>query len=717
MKQVARQPRDGRISVAEVPLPTVRRGWVLVENRCSLISAGTERSKVELDAKGLIGKAKSRPDLVRKVVEKARAEGVRVAVGVARERLAALTPLGYSSAGVVLELGPGVEGLAPGERVACGGAGWANHAEVVSVPRNLIARVPDSVPLESAAYATVGAIALHGVRRSEAAVGERVGVIGLGLVGQLAIRILRASGCESYGVDLDPRAVGLARQAGATAFERDDQSLESTLLELTDGIGLDAVLLCAATSSADPLHLGARLARERGRLVIVGDMPVELNRDVLYEKELDLRMSRSYGPGRYDREYEEHGRDLPPAYVRWTEQRNLQVFVDLLAAGQVDPAPLTTHRFPVGRAEEAYRVLSQPDAEDRPFGILITYDGPMVRPAAPRPQARARERAGARIGVIGAGAFARATLLPALQAEGAQLVAVTTQSGLGAADVARRFAFERTAQDSREILEADDVDSVVIATRHSSHADIVAAALRAGKAVFVEKPLALSHEELSEVELALSDTSVLMVGFNRRYAPLVERLRERLGGAPGSTLLARVNAGPLPRDHWLHDPEEGGGRLLGEGCHFVDLLYNLADSQFESVYASASPQPERPLECSDSFVASLRFSNGTVASLLYSGRGDPRLPKERIEVFGGGLSATLDDFRRLESYLGGRREVVKSRSDKGHRAQLRHFVGAAAGQMEPPSIDSYLNSTRATLTLADSLRVGLPIDPNRRPST
>ena len=704
MRQVSQRPRNGRVGVVEAPDPILRPGWVLVANRCSLISTGTERSKIALGGKSLVGKARARPDLARKVIDRARTDGVRATATLTRERLEALTPLGYSSAGVVLRVGAGVEGLAPGDRVACGGGGFANHADVVAVPRNLVARIPDGVPFESAAYATVGAVALHAVRRAEAAVGESVGVVGLGLVGQLAATILRASGCRPVGVDLDPTAVQLAVENGCLAFVRDVPAIEQWVSAATGGIGLDAVLVCAAGSSTDPLELAAQLVRERGRIVVVGDVPLKVDRGLLYEKELDLRVSRSYGPGRYDRQYEEYGRELPAAYVRWTEQRNMQGFLDLVAAAKVDPTPLTTHRFRVDRAEEAYAVLTGGNG-NRPFGILLEYDGEQREPAPAALRRRRRRSGSGRIGLIGAGSFARATLLPALKAAGAELVAVASDGGLSAADVAARFDFDR-AVSSEELLGDDEIDGVVIATRHSSHAALTAAALQAGKTVFVEKPLALSVEELAEIESALSGGGPLMVGFNRRFAPLVGRLRDAVAEVPAPVLLARVNAGPLPAEHWAHDVEDGGGRLLGEGCHFVDLLAHLSGARVASAHAVGICHPQRPIEASEDVVATLRFANGAVGTLLYSGGGDPRLPKERVEVFGAGFAAVLDDFRRLELYRGGRQRVVKGDRDKGHYAEMELFVRVLKGEDEAPAIEGYLNSTRATLALVESLRSG-----------
>jgi predicted dehydrogenase/threonine dehydrogenase-like Zn-dependent dehydrogenase len=707
VKQVSQTARDGTVTVVDVPVPSLRPGCLLVATRFSLISAGTERTKIVTGEKNLLQKARARPDLVKKVVDRARVEGVRSAVGVARDRLNALTPIGYSAAGVVLEVGGGVEGLAPGDRVACGGEA-ANHAEILAVPKNLVARVPDGVSFEDAAYATVGAIALHGVRQAGTALGETVGVIGLGLVGQLAVRLLAASGCRVVGVDLDDAAVELACGEGVTALCRDEAGLEYAVSAATEGLGLDAALLCASSSSPDPLELAVRLTRDRGRIVVVGETTISVDRAPMYDKEIELRMSRSYGPGRYDRDYEEHGRDLPPSYVRWTEQRNMQAFLELVAEGRVKPGELTTHRFPVNDAPQAYALLTGKEAGRRPFGVVLEYAArpPVAAPPAPRRAARAAGGAG--VALVGAGAFARATLIPALRDASARLVSVTSAGGLTAADVATRFGFERAAASVDEILEDDSIGAVVIATRHASHAGLAAAALHAGKAVFVEKPLALSTEQLQEVEEALAPASVLMVGFNRRFAPLFTRLDQELRGAHDLSIAIRVNAGPLPAGHWLHDPEDGGGRLLGEGCHFVDLLATLAGSEALVAQATAVPQPGRPIECSDSFSANVRFVGG-VGTLVYSGAGDTRLPKERIEAFGSGMAAVLDDFRRLDIYRGGKQQTVKGRQDKGHRSQIRRFLDAAGGVAEPPPVAGYLHSTRATLALVTSLQTGEPV--------
>jgi predicted dehydrogenase/threonine dehydrogenase-like Zn-dependent dehydrogenase len=702
VKQVAQRLRDGRISVEDVPLPVLHPGYVMISSRYSLISAGTERSKIDLGRKNLVAKARARPDLMRQTLDKARTQGIGATVAVVRDRLAGLDPLGYSLAGVVVGIGRGVEGLAPGDRVAGAGAGWANHASVTVVPKNLVARVPEGVDLADAAYATVGAIAMHGVHQTDARLGERIGVIGLGLVGQLATRILIAAGCEVWGTDLDPQALNLAEAAGARTLGA--QEPDGHLSGIIDGV-LDGVIICAASSSNGPIDLACRLLRARGRIVVLGDVPVQADRSVMYQKELELRMSRSYGPGRYSADYEEHGHELPEEYVRWTEQRNLQAFLDLIGGGRLSPAQLTTHRFPIDQALEAYEMVESKDP--RSFGVLLEYpdDSRQNDVVVPRRRPQAGVAHGSRIGVLGAGSFARGIVLPGLVRAGAKLVAVASEGGLTAADAAARLGFER-ATTTDEMLADADIDGVVIATRHSSHAALTVAALKAGKAVFVEKPLALTDTELSEILQALPHGRFLMVGFNRRFAPFVTEAIDMLQTSAHRSMAIRVNAGRLPDDHWLHDARVGGGRLLGEGCHFIDLLMHCMGTRLEAVQAFATPLARRPIECSDEFVVSLRFTTGELGTVLYTAEGDARMGKERIEVFAAGQSLVIDDFRRLERYRNGRRSDVRRRRDKGHQKELDRFVAACRGQDEPPDPSSYFASTRATIAAAESLRTG-----------
>jgi predicted dehydrogenase len=529
------------------------------------------------------------------------------------------------------------------------------------------------------------------------------------LVGQLAVRILLAAGCEVWGTDLDHQATRLAEQAGARTFLLDHGVDNSRLEPRVPDAALDGVIICAASSSNGPVDLACRLLRPRGRIVVVGDVPIAADRSLMYEKELELRLSRSYGPGRYSADYEEHGRDLPAEYVRWTEQRNLQSFVDLIAAGRLSPAELTTHRFTIDQAAEAYEVLESGDP--RPFGVLLEYpdDDPVGHAAAPAKHGQRNVAQGGRIAVIGAGSFARSIVVPGLIRAGATLAAVASEGGLTAADAAARFGFERAAT-TDEILADDRIDGVVITTRHSSHSALTSAALRAGKAVFVEKPLALTNMDLSEVSQALPYGRFLMVGFNRRFAPFVAPVVDLMQTSPHRQMAIRVNAGRLPDDHWLHDPRVGGGRLLGEGCHFIDLLMHCMGTRLETVHAIAAPRTERPLECSDEFTVSLRFIDGALGTLLYTAEGNARMGKERIEAFAAGQSLVIDDFRRLERFGSVRRSAVKRRQDKGHNQQLARFLAVCLGQADPPDPSTYFASTEATIAAAESVRIGHAVE-------
>ena len=647
MRQVARRLKDGRLELVEVPDPAPGPGTVSVRLEASVLSAGTERATLDVARKGLLGKARARPDQARQVWERVRTEGVRSTLELVRGRLEELGPLGYSAAGTVLEAGPGARELAPGDRVAIAGGGFAGHAEVDVVPSLLCARVPEGVAAEEAAFATLGAIAINGFRRGDAGVGSTVAVIGLGLVGQLAVRVARAAGCRVLGVDLKPDLLELARRAGADAVQRSELD-EGSRWQGT----ADAVLVCAATESSDPILLAAKLARDRAPVVVVGDVGMELPRAPFYEKELDLRLARSYGPGRYDPSYELHGLDYPIGYVRWTEQRNMDAFLGLVADRRIRPAELITHRFELSEAERAFEAL---EAEETAVGVVLDYPGegnggPV--PAAPPARPRARARKGGRVGVIGAGSFATATLIPGLVSAGFEPVAVASASGLSAESARRRFGFETAHARAEEILSRDDLDLVAIATRHDSHAELVARALDAGRAVYVEKPLALDWDQLALVRDAqIRSGAPLLVGFNRRYAPLAVELRR----LPGPRLAAyRVNAGRLPRDHWLNDLAQGGGRLKGEGCHFIDFICDQEGSDPLSVSAHGFPSdPALPLGASDNFSVQVTFADGGVGTVHYAADA-PRGPgKERFETSSPGAYAVIDDFKGGGVWRGG----------------------------------------------------------------
>jgi predicted dehydrogenase/NADPH:quinone reductase-like Zn-dependent oxidoreductase len=704
MRQIARRLKDGSLDLLEVPEPALGPGAVSVRVEASVLSAGTERATLDIASKGLIAKARARPDQARQVVERLRQEGVRSTVNLVRQKLEQLGPLGYSAAGVVTEVGPETRGFKPGDRVAIAGGGFASHAERNVVPSLLCAKVPDVVPSEEAAFATLGAVAMNGFRRADVQVGSTVAVIGLGLIGQLAVRIARAAGCRVLGVDLSPELVELARSAGAEAVAR---------AELEPGSrwegSADAVLVCAATDSSDPALLAASLARDRGRVVIVGDVRMDLPRAPFYDKELELRLSRSYGPGRYDPNYELHGLDYPIGHVRWTEQRNMDAFLGLVADRKVVPSELITHRFEFGEAERAFELLQ---AGAQVVGVVLRYSENGTADAPHRARSsRARRispasRRRARVGVIGAGSFATGTLIPGLQAAGCELVAVASASGLSAEDARRQFGFQTAYSRADELIGREDLDLVAIATRHDSHAELARSALEAGRAVYIEKPVALDEAELRLVRDAQRRSgSPLVVGFNRRFAPLAVELR----GLPGPKLMAyRVNAGPLPNDHWTNDPARGGGRLKGEGCHFIDFLCDQAGSDPVTVSAHGfASHPDLPLVATDNFSVEIRFADGGVGTVHYAADA-PRGPgKERFEVSSRGVYAELEDYRRGRIWRGRRKtRLGGGRQDKGFASQFKFVFELAAGSVEAPPPESFWLSGLATLAAARSLETG-----------
>lgn len=713
MKQLLQNLRAKAPHLAEVPIPTPPPGFVLVRNVTSLVSAGTERTIVEFAGASLIGKARSRPDLVRQTLDKARREGLVSTAQAALGRLGEPMALGYSSAGEVVELGQGTTGFRPGQRVACAGGNYAVHAEYVIVPRNLVAALPANVDFESAAFTTLGAIALHGFRLANVQLGERVAVIGLGLLGQLAASIAAAAGCEVLGIDLNAARVALAQERGLQAVGR--KGAVERGAAFTKGQGFDAVLICADTESNDPVELAGELARDRATVVAVGAVGMNVPRRSYYAKELSFVVSRSYGPGRYDPSYEEGGRDYPIGYVRWTEGRNLQAFVDLMAAGKVDVSKLISHRFPLVKAPRAYVLIQS----EKPFlGVLITYPGQKTgKPTAATRKVifsnkpLAKDNVG--LGVLGAGNFARNTMLPAVKGlRGFDFVGIASASGRGAADLARRFSFQYATSDEAQVLADRKVDAVAVLTRHNMHAAQTLAALKAGKQVFCEKPLALNEKELAAVEKAVSKAGapLLTSGYNRRFAPLALDLKKFL--SPRSQPLAahyRVNAGALPAYHWLHDPERGGGRIIGEACHFIDFMVFLVGQAPCSVLAEALPDDERYHQ--DNVQITLRFAEGSLATVTYLANGDRSLPKEWLEVFCGGKVAVLDDFRKLSLTEEGATEVKSSAQNKGHRAAWQAFGNAMKTGGQPPiPYEQLFGGMRAAFGAVQSLQTGLEVE-------
>jgi hypothetical protein len=678
VKQVLQDLRSGEIAVHELPEPAPAPGYVLVAVRHSLISAGTERAMAGLGSKSLLQKARARPDLVRKTVETARAEGVGATLAKVRGRLDQYTAFGYSCSGEVLDTG-GDPRLTVGALVACVGQGHASHAEVVSVPTNLVVPLPEGVLTADAAFAAPAAIALHAIRLAGAEPGSVVAVVGLGLIGQLTGRLLHAAGARAVGTDPREDRRLLFGQAA------DDSGVGALVTEASRGRGADAVIVCAATPSNEPVELAAELARDRAPIVVVGDVGLELDRSAFYERELSLVVARSYGPGRYDRDYEERGLDYPVGHVRWTEGRNVEAVLDLLAGGQLIVDGLVTHRLPVEDGARAYATLHDDPAA---VGVLLEYAPPAERHRSLRATAPALRAGALRVGLVGAGAFARGTLLPMLRSfDDVEITAVCTRSGASAKSIADRFGVPFVSTDWRELVESEDVDAVVVATPHAEHAPIAAAALRAGKAVFVEKPLAIDRAGLADVADAAAGGGLLLVGHNRRFAPLARTLHERV--RPPLLIQIRVAAGALRPGHWLEDPEQGG-RTLGEISHFVDLAAFLC---------GAPPSSFSAHSIDGSLLGTLRFANGSAASIAYSVGESGKLPKERIEAFGSSAAGVIDDFERLEIFGTGAM-TAKSRRDKGHRDQLHAFVDAALGRAEPPvPIDEQLGVAEISLEL------------------
>ena len=728
MKQLLQNLRSGITEVVEVPIPTPQAGEILVKTRASLVSAGTERMLVDFAEKNLLGKARSRPDLVRQVLDKAQREGLLTTVEAAFNRLEQPMPLGYSSAGVVIGLGKDIQGVHVGQRVACGGGNFAVHAEYACVPRNLLAILPEQVDFDSAAFTTLGAIAMHGFRLAGTQIGERVAVIGLGLLGLLATGIAVAAGCQVLGIDLDERRVALAREMGAAAYHRNDagQAAQS----FSRGQGCDAVLICADTPSSDPVELSGEIARDRARVVAVGAVGLTLPRKSYFAKELTFLNSRSYGPGRYDPSYEEGGQDYPIGYVRWTEGRNMEAFVGLLAARKIDVHRLISHRFPIERAPEAYQLITGKTQE--PFlGVLLTYpeqvlDEPTLKvDIAPRdkvreiPAAQINTVTACRMGVLGAGSFATSVFLPALRSvPGVELVGIASASGMSAQQAAKRFGFSYASSDEAEILNDPAINSLAILTRHGLHARQVLAGLSAGKHVFCEKPLATNINELEQIEAFIKDQSysenqsasfpILTAGFNRRFSPFAQQLRAFFSNRTEPFVAHyRINAGYLPPNHWVHDPGEGGGRIIGEGCHFIDFLTFLAGEAPLSVTAGALPDVGRYRE--DNAVMNFIFPDGSIGTISYLANGDKAFPKERLEVFSGGRVGVLDDYRSLFLTKDGHKQVFRSRlrQDKGHQAEMEAFASAITGRGPLPiPYDHLFSATRASFAAVKALRTG-----------
>lgn len=705
MKQVLQSLRDGNTEVADVPCPMVRRGHLLIATSRSLLSAGTERMLIDFGKAGWIAKARQQPDKVRMVLDKIRTDGLLPTLEAVRNKLDQPLPMGYCNVGRVVKVGPGVSGFAVGDRVASNG----KHAEIVSVPVNLCAKVPDAVTDDEAAFTVLGAVALQGIRLAQPTLGEAVVVTGLGLIGLLTVQLLLAHGCRVLGIDFDAEKLELARRFGAEVVNLSaGEDPVTAAMRFSRERGVDAVIITASTRSSEPVHQAAQMCRKRGRIVLVGVTGLELSRADFYEKELTFQVSCSYGPGRYDPEYEDKGHDYPLGFVRWTAQRNFEAVLDMMAAKRLNLESLISHRFPVAEAERAYALIT---SEEPSLGVLLTYPD-----AAPNnealhkhvieltPAALVQPIAAPVASFIGAGNYAGGLLIPAFKKAGVRLRQIASASGVSSVHLGRKFGFDLATTDVDALLAEPAADIIVIATRHDSHADYVVRSLAAGKHVFVEKPLALTHEQLARIERATEAAHgrLLMVGFNRRFAPLVRKMRMLFDGiSEPKAFVMTVNAGAIPANHWTQEREIGGGRLLGEGCHFVDLLRFLAGAPIDSWYVTAMAGATR-----DSASVSLRFGDGSIGTIHYLANGSKSFPKERLEVFVGGRVLQLDNFRRLIGYgWPGFRKMRLWHQDKGQAACVQAFVEAVrSGGPAPIPLAELMEVGRVSIEIEESLR-------------
>ena len=694
----------------DLPAPTLSAGMVLVENRCSLISAGTERGTVKAGKASLLGKARQRPDLVKQVLQNVKKVGLKATLEKVRTKLDSLAALGYSSSGVVSASMDTNGMFREGDRVACAGAGYASHADIISVPQNLVVKIPDSVSFEEAAFTTLGAIAMQGVRQAEAKLGEKICVIGLGLLGQITCQLLEANGCSVFGIDLSAEMVNLANKTTQTkAFSRNDANLMKAIENFTNGRGFDSVIITAAASSNDPVELSAEISRKKGKIIMVGAVKMDLPREPhFFKKELDLRMSCSYGPGRYDSSYEENGQDYPYAYVRFTEQRNMEAFLDLIAAGKIDLKPLITHTFPVEQAEAAYALVLG-EVNEFYIGIVLIYAEKKNTTRLIDISPLKREKIN--VAFIGAGSFAQSNLVPHVKTAGASLETVITSRGINARNAAEKLGFSQAGTEASMVLENENINTIFIATQHDSHASYVMDSIRAGKDVFVEKPLSMKEEDLDELikVYSASGKSRVMVGFNRRFAPVSVALKSEFKGVSEPLVMNfRINAGFLPLDHWTQDAEKGGGRIVGEICHFIDLMQYFSGSDPIKVYASCIKTSNTAIRKEDNISITVDFADGSIGNLIYLANADSSVAKERIEISSGGVMGLIDDFREGYIFRNNKAQKLKLHG-KGHKQEVEAFIHAISeGKDSPISFESAVLTTRTTFRIQDALHTGLP---------
>ncbi len=706
MKQLIQSFKTGELGLFDVPAPVCQENGALVQTTVSLVSAGTEKMLVDFAKKSMLAKAKDRPDLVKQVVDKMKKEGVRNTLDKVFTKLDSPIPLGYSLAGRVIEVGANISGVNIGDRVACGGAGYANHAEINYVPKNLMVRIPDGVDDIDAAFVTVGAIALQGVRQTEPKLGEKVAVIGLGLLGQLTIQLLKANGCKVIGSDIDPDKMALAKKLGADEVCH-AADLIAKANAFSNGYGVDAVIIAASTSSNQPIIDAADISRMRGRVVLVGMVGMDVPRNTYYKKELDLRLSMAYGPGRYDPEYEEKGNDYPYDLVRWTEQRNFEAFLGLIEEGKITPKELITHSYDFNDAMTAYDLL-EGKIQEKYLGIVLTYKNIINLDEHKIVQRNSKVLSSDKInvGLIGAGNFTKSVILPNMaKIGGYELVGLCTATGVSAEGTGKKYDFKYITTDSDEIFKNTEINSVFVTTRHNDHASKVLKAIENQKHCFVEKPLCIYEEELEAINEAYNGKSILQVGFNRRFAPMVETMKNKLNGQ--IAINYRVNAGVIPKEVWIQDRSIGGGRIIGEVCHFIDTCSYLISSNVVSVYAATVQKNDQSIPNEDNVNIVLNYANGSTATISYFAYGDNSMPKEQIEAFGNGISMQLNDFRELTIYSGVKAKKEKSANqDKGFINEFKAFKVSVESCVSAISFDSIYNTTKTTFKILDSIRSG-----------
>ena len=706
MKQLIQNYKTGELGLFEVPAPACGENGALVQTTISLVSAGTEKMLVDFAKKSIFAKAKDRPDLVKQVIDKMKKEGVKNTLEKVFTKLDTPIPLGYSLAGRVIEIGSNMSGINIGDRVACGGAGYANHAEINYVPKNLMVKIPDSVDDIDASFVTVGAIALQGVRRTSPLLGEKIAVMGLGLLGQLTVQLLKANGCKVIGSDIDPDKLALAKKLGA-----DEVCYANELIgkakEFTNGYGVDAVIITASTMSNEPIIDAAEISRMRGRVVIVGMVGMDVPRNIYYKKELEIKLSMAYGPGRYDPEYEEKGIDYPYDLVRFTEQRNFEAFLGLIEERKISPKQLITHEYDFEDAMKAYDLL-EGKIQEKYLGIILKYknDIKINEHKIVQRTTKAISSEKINVGLIGAGNFTKSVILPNLQKVGGyEFVGLCTATGVSAQGTGKKYNFKYITTDSDEIFKNKEINSIFITTQHNQHASAVIKSIESGKHCFVEKPLCIYEEELEAIKKAYTGETIVQVGFNRRFSSMIKKIKKYIKGQ--ISVNYRVNAGVIPKDVWIQDRTIGGGRIIGEVCHFIDTCSYIIDSEVVSVFATTVQKDDQSIPDEDNVNIVLKYANGSTATINYYAYGDTAMPKEYIEVFGNGVSITMNDFRELIIYKKGKTHKEKrANQDKGFIGEFKAFKEAVKSGKSAISFESIYNTTKTTFKILESIRTG-----------